>query len=99
MWSIITIERSDAFEMTQEGEGAEDIPCDETNLVCDTCSHNWLHVKVHPPFNHTDTFLAYHPLFHVERVQVVTGMKAAFAAAGKPLPPCKCVTFRFVLYS
>lgn len=34
MWSEFTIERSDKFEIICEGEGASDMPLDETNLVC-----------------------------------------------------------------
>jgi len=34
MWSEITVERSDKFEIVCEGEGANDMPLDETNLVC-----------------------------------------------------------------
>ena len=34
MWSEFTVERSDKFEVHCVGEGADDIPYDETNLVC-----------------------------------------------------------------
>ena len=34
MWSVITVERSDKFEVICEGEGSQDMPLDETNLVC-----------------------------------------------------------------
>jgi homoserine kinase len=34
MWSEFTIERSDKFEVICEGEGAHDMPLDDTNLVC-----------------------------------------------------------------
>ena len=34
MWSTITVERSDKFEIICEGEGSHDMPLDETNLVC-----------------------------------------------------------------
>ena len=34
MWSEYTVERSDKFEIICEGEGAHDMPLDETNLVC-----------------------------------------------------------------
>eukprot|EP00602_Paraphysomonas_sp_CaronLab_P010831 CAMPEP_0185039066 /NCGR_PEP_ID=MMETSP1103-20130426/35519_1 /TAXON_ID=36769 /ORGANISM="Paraphysomonas bandaiensis, Strain Caron Lab Isolate" /LENGTH=318 /DNA_ID=CAMNT_0027577817 /DNA_START=191 /DNA_END=1147 /DNA_ORIENTATION=- len=34
MWTEITVERSDTFGIVCEGEGADDIPTDETNLVC-----------------------------------------------------------------
>jgi homoserine kinase len=33
LWNEVTVERSDKFEITCEGEGAELIPTDETNLV------------------------------------------------------------------
>lgn len=34
MWSEFTVERSDKFDMICEGEGSDDMPLDETNLVC-----------------------------------------------------------------
>lgn len=34
MFSVFTVERSDKFEVVCEGEGAHDMPLDETNLVC-----------------------------------------------------------------
>jgi homoserine kinase len=34
LWSEITVARADKFEITAEGEGAEDMPKDETNLMC-----------------------------------------------------------------
>jgi len=33
MWSEVTVERSETFSMVCEGEGADDVPLDETNLV------------------------------------------------------------------
>jgi len=52
MWNELTVERAESFSITVEGEGAEDIPLDDSNLV-------------------------------------VVGVKAAFAAAGKPVPPLR----------
>jgi len=52
LWSEVTEERSDTFEITAEGEGAADMPRDESNYL-------------------------------------VVGCKAAFEAAGKPLPTLK----------
>jgi len=52
LWNEVTVERSDKFELTCEGEGADKVPLDETNLV-------------------------------------VVGLKKAFKAAGKPVPPLK----------
>ena len=49
LWSELTVTRSDKFEITAEGEGADAIPRDESNYV-------------------------------------VTGCKAAFQAANKPMP-------------
>mmetsp|Transcript_3017 Transcript_3017/g.5135 ORF Transcript_3017/g.5135 Transcript_3017/m.5135 type:complete len:454 (-) Transcript_3017:179-1540(-) len=34
MWSEFTVERSDVFSITCEGEGESDMPRDSTNLVC-----------------------------------------------------------------
>jgi hypothetical protein len=33
MWSEFTVERSDVFEVVCEGEGSNDMPLDESNLV------------------------------------------------------------------
>ena len=33
LWSEITVSRSDKFEITAEGEGAEEMPKDDTNLM------------------------------------------------------------------
>ena len=52
LWSEVTVARSDKFEITAEGEGAEEMPKDETNYM-------------------------------------VVGCKAAFDAAGKPVPLLK----------
>lgn len=52
LWSEVTVARSDKFEITAEGEGAEEMPKDETNYM-------------------------------------VVGCKAAFEAAGKPVPLLK----------
>jgi homoserine kinase len=34
IWSEVTVERSEKFEIICEGEGNDDVPLDETNLVC-----------------------------------------------------------------
>lgn len=52
LWSEVTVERAEKFEITAEGEGAEDMPRDASNYL-------------------------------------VVGCKAAFEAAGKPLPVLK----------
>ncbi|CEL93998.1 unnamed protein product [Vitrella brassicaformis CCMP3155] len=52
IWNDLTVERSDVFEIAIDGEGAERLPRDESNLV-------------------------------------VTGMRAAFKTAGKPVPTLK----------
>lgn len=52
LWSEITVTRADKFEITAEGEGAAEMPKDESNLMC-------------------------------------IGVKAAFDAADKPVPPLK----------
>lgn len=33
LWSEVTVTRSDTFEITAEGDGAEEIPKDETNFL------------------------------------------------------------------
>ena len=33
LWTEVTVERSDKFEIIAEGEGADDMPKDETNLM------------------------------------------------------------------
>ncbi|KAG7345603.1 homoserine kinase [Nitzschia inconspicua] len=52
LWSEVTVSRADEFEITAEGEGADQMPKDESNYL-------------------------------------VVGCKAAFEAAGKPLPILK----------
>jgi homoserine kinase len=52
LWSEVTVERAEKFEITAEGEGAAEMPKDESNYV-------------------------------------VIGLKAAFGAAGKPIPALK----------
>ncbi|KAL7485094.1 hypothetical protein ACHAW6_010686 [Cyclotella cf. meneghiniana] len=52
LWTEVTVSRADRFEITAEGDGAEDMPKDETNYI-------------------------------------VTGVKAAYETAEKPMPPLK----------
>jgi len=52
LWSEITVSRADTFSITAEGEGAAEMPKDDSNLM-------------------------------------VVGLKAAFKAANKPVPPLK----------
>jgi len=52
LWSEVTVQRADKFEITAEGEGAEEMPRDDSNYM-------------------------------------VVGCRAAFEAAGKPLPTLK----------
>lgn len=52
LWSEVTVSRAEKFEITADGEGAEEMPKDDSNYM-------------------------------------VVGCKAAFEAAGKPLPTLK----------
>lgn len=52
LWTEVTVSRADKFEITAEGDGAVEMPKDETNLL-------------------------------------VTGVKAAYDTAKKPMPPLK----------
>lgn len=52
LWTEVTVSRSDVFEITAEGDGAEDMPKDDSNYI-------------------------------------VTGVKAAYDTAEKPMPPLK----------
>lgn len=52
IWNEMSVETSDKFQITAEGEGAKDMPFDESNLVC-------------------------------------LGVRAAYEAAGKPVPTLK----------
>ena len=52
LWTEVTVSRADTFEITAEGDGAEDMPKDESNYI-------------------------------------VTGVKAAYDTAEKPMPPLK----------
>ena len=52
LWTEVTVSRNETFEITAEGDGADDMPKDETNLL-------------------------------------VTGVRAAYETAGKPMPPLR----------
>ncbi len=52
LWTEVTVSRSDVFAITAEGDGADDMPKDESNLL-------------------------------------VTGVRAAYETAGKPMPPLR----------
>jgi homoserine kinase len=34
LWSEVTVERAEQFEITAEGDGADDLPRDESNFLC-----------------------------------------------------------------
>jgi homoserine kinase len=34
LWNEVTVERADKFEIIPEGEGADDMPLDESNYLC-----------------------------------------------------------------
>ncbi len=34
LWNEVTVERADKFEILAEGEGADDMPLDESNYLC-----------------------------------------------------------------
>ncbi len=52
LWTEVTVSRSETFVITAEGDGADDMPKDESNLL-------------------------------------VTGVRAAYETAGKPMPPLR----------
>eukprot|EP00986_Skeletonema_menzelii_P005613 scaffold2086_cov149-Skeletonema_menzelii.AAC.10 len=52
LWTEVTVSRADEFEITAEGDGAEEMPKDDSNYI-------------------------------------VTGVKAAYETANKPMPPLK----------
>jgi homoserine kinase len=77
--------RAEKFEITAEGSGAEDVPKDESNLVVTG--------------ERACAWLPHMPCIYVcvcgsegrglTRSCCLAGMKAAFQAAGKPMPPLK----------
>mmetsp|Transcript_10226 Transcript_10226/g.12941 ORF Transcript_10226/g.12941 Transcript_10226/m.12941 type:complete len:435 (+) Transcript_10226:128-1432(+) len=88
LWSEITVSRSDKFEITAEGEGAEEMPKDETNLMC---------IGLEAAFKAADKpvpILKYHAVSRIPYARglgsssaaIVAGIIAGLVLAGHRLP-------------
>jgi len=88
LWSTITVSRSDKFEITAEGEGAEEMPKDKTNLMV---------VGLEAAFKTADKpvpLLKYHCISRIPYARglgsssaaIVAGIVAGLVLAGHRLP-------------
>jgi len=88
LWSEITISRADAFEITAEGEGATDMPKDDTNLMVVGL------VAAFKAANKPVPILKYHAVSRVPYARglgsssaaIVAGIVAGLVLAGHRLP-------------
>jgi len=88
LWSEITVTRSDKFEITAEGEGAEEMPKDETNLMCVGLKAAFDAAKKPVPI------LKYHAVSRIPYARglgsssaaIVAGIVAGLVLAGHRLP-------------
>ena len=88
LWSEVTVERSEKFEITAEGDGADDMPKDETN---------YLVLGVKKAFEAADKempILRYHVVSRIPYARglgsssaaIVAGIIAGLVLAGHRLP-------------
>jgi homoserine kinase len=88
LWSEVTVERADKFEITAEGEGAEEMPKDETNLLVLGCQ------KAFEAANKEMPILKYHVVSRIPYARglgsssaaIVAGIIAGLVLAGHRLP-------------
>lgn len=88
LWSEVTVERSDKFEITAEGEGADDMPKDETNLLVLGC------IKAFEAADKPMPTLRYHVVSRIPYARglgsssaaIVAGIIAGLVLAGHRLP-------------
>ena len=86
MWSEITVERSDKFSMTCEGEGANELPLDqENNLVCVAVKRAFEYVgEPLPPLKyHCVNRIPYGRGLGSSSAAIVGGLIAGLALCGK----------------
>lgn len=88
LWSEVTIERSDKFEITAEGDGAAEMPKDDTNLLCIGVKAAFEAAKKPVPI------LKYHVISRIPYARglgsssaaIVAGIIAGLVLAGHRLP-------------
>jgi homoserine kinase len=88
LWSEVTVERADRFSITAEGEGAEEMPKDETNLLVTGVK------KAFEAANKEMPLLHYHVVSRVPYARglgsssaaIVAGIIAGLVLAGHRLP-------------
>lgn len=88
LWSEVTVERAEKFEITAEGEGAEEMPKDESNLLVLGCQ------KAFEAANKEMPILKYHVVSRIPYARglgsssaaIVAGIIAGLVLAGHRLP-------------
>lgn len=88
LWSEVTVSRADTFGITAEGEGAEEMPKDETNLLVLGCK------KAFEAANKEMPTLQYHVVSRIPYARglgsssaaIVAGIIAGLVLAGHRLP-------------
>jgi homoserine kinase len=88
LWSEVTVSRAEAFVITAEGEGAEEMPKDETNLLVLGCQ------KAFEAANKEMPILSYHVVSRIPYARglgsssaaIVAGIIAGLVLAGHRLP-------------
>lgn len=88
LWSEVTVERSDVFMITAEGDGADDMPRDETNYLVLGCQ------KAFEAANKPMPILKYHVVSRIPYARglgsssaaIVAGIIAGLVLAGHRLP-------------
>jgi homoserine kinase len=88
LWSEVTVCRSDTFEITGEGEGADDMPKDESNYLVVGCK------KAFEAANKPMPILKYHVVSRIPYARglgsssaaIVAGIIAGLVLAGHRLP-------------
>lgn len=88
MWSTFTVERSEKFEIICEGEGANEMPLDETNLVCFGCATAFQKAgKPLPPLRyHLVNNIPYARGLGSSSAAIVGGLVAGLVLAGHEVP-------------
>jgi homoserine kinase len=88
IWSDITVERSEKFQIICEGEGSFDMPLDETNLVCLGLSEAFKKAgKPIPPLKYTlNNRIPYARGLGSSSAAIVGGLIAGLVLAGHQLP-------------
>ena len=88
LWSEVTVERSDKFEITAEGEGAEEMPKDESNYMVVGCKAAFETAgKDIPPLKyHVVSRIPYARGLGSSSAAIVAGIVAGLVMAGHRLP-------------